>query len=121
MALRANIAVLFSCAAEVYSVMYNCRCTPFFRRGEVKVLVSISILAESQFSVSKLQYCHILPEVLHVCDDQQEIILFWSEFEVRSAGIAPPAFPPPERSPHKEGKVKMSSELPLHYIHGNNR
>jgi hypothetical protein len=42
-------------------------------------------------------------------------------FVARTAMMALPAFPVPEKNRYKENKGAISSELPFHYIHGDNR
>jgi hypothetical protein len=75
---------------------------------------------DSHFSVPKSQDCHVLPEVSHVYDGQQEIIILMSDFVARTAVMALPAFPATQEKCHKENKGAMSSKLPLHCIHGDN-
>jgi hypothetical protein len=78
-------------------------------------------LSGSQFSLPKSLDCHILPEVSHVHAGQQEIIILMSDFVARIAVMALLAFPATSGNCDKENKGAMSSELPLHYIHGDNR
>jgi hypothetical protein len=62
--------------------------------------------------VLKFQDCHVLPEVLHVHADQQEIINLMSDFFGQDCWHSPPT----EGSHHKENKGEILFELPAHYI-----
>jgi hypothetical protein len=70
--------------------------------------------------VPQSQDCHVLQEVLHVHAGQQVIIILMldcgQECSDGTTGI-----PRHLRKTHKESKGAMSFQLPLHYIHGDNR
>jgi hypothetical protein len=62
----------------------------------------------------------VLPEMLPVHTIQQYIFILMSDLVTRLAVMAHLQSPQPEEN-HKNIKGAMSSELPLCYIHGDNR
>jgi hypothetical protein len=105
---------------QVHSVLFNRRQTILLKRGGVWMLIS-KFQRKAKFSVPKSQDCHVLPRVPPVYAGKQKIIILTSDYVARTALMSPLAFPATEEYGYKEKNGAMSSELPLHYIYGDNR